>query len=81
MTDVYLMGLATDYCVKYSVLDALNLGYVTYVITDGCRGIDLQPGDVMRAFTEMRLAGAKLISSEDVMAKFNGISTTLSDRT
>lgn len=35
---LYVMGLATDYCVKYSVLDALALGYRTTVISDGCRG-------------------------------------------
>ena len=46
---VYIMGLATDYCVKFSVLDALSLGFKTSVIEDGCRGIDLQSGDVESA--------------------------------
>lgn len=40
------MGLATDYCVKFTVLDALDLGYTVSVITDGCRGVNIQPGTV-----------------------------------
>ena len=46
---VYLMGMATDYCVKYSVLDALELGFQTMVIEDGCRAVELQAGDGERA--------------------------------
>jgi nicotinamidase/pyrazinamidase len=64
--DVYLMGLALDYCVKYSTLDARHLGFNTYVIVDGCRGIDLEPGDVTRALDEMQDAGAVLLQSHEV---------------
>ena len=64
---VYLLGLATDYCVKYSALDAARLGFQTRVIQDGCRGIDLRPGDVDRAFDEMRLAGGRLVLSSDLL--------------
>ena len=46
INDVYLMGLALDYCVKYSTLDARHLGLNTHVIVDGCRGIELEPGDI-----------------------------------
>ncbi|HON08568.1 MAG TPA: isochorismatase family protein, partial [Verrucomicrobiota bacterium] len=54
---VYIVGLATDYCVKYTVLDAISLGYKTYLITDACKGINLNVGDVEKAICEMRKAG------------------------
>lgn len=55
-----IMGLATDYCVKYTVLDALALGYQTIVISDGCRGVNLQLQDGQQAFDAMRDAGASI---------------------
>jgi nicotinamidase/pyrazinamidase len=64
--EIYLMGLALDYCVKYSVLDARQLGLTTYVILDGCRGIELEPGDIARALDEMKRAGAILLKSSDL---------------
>lgn len=64
--DIYLMGLALDYCVKYSVLDARQLGLNTYVILDGCRGIELEPGDIGCALDEMKRAGAILLKSSDL---------------
>lgn len=64
---IYIMGLATDYCVKYSTMDALHLGFNVYVITDGCRGIDLKPGDIAQALNEMRDAGAILVTSDDII--------------
>jgi nicotinamidase/pyrazinamidase len=57
---VYILGLATDYCVKFTALDARKLGFDTNVIIDGCRGIDLQPGDVERSLAEMRDAGVRI---------------------
>ncbi len=60
VSDVYIMGLATDYCVKYTALDAVRLGFTTYLIEDGCRGVDLQPGDSQRAIEAMRAAGVLL---------------------
>jgi nicotinamidase/pyrazinamidase len=65
VTDVWLGGLATDYCVLYSVLDSLELGFTTFVASDACRGIDLEPGDVQRAFDAMIAAGAKVVTSRD----------------
>ncbi len=56
--ELHVMGLATDYCVLFSVLDALDLGFRVRVIPEGCRGIDLNPGDVDRALEKMRAAGA-----------------------
>ena len=63
VSEVYLMGLATDYCVKFSVLDAVELGFKANVIQDGCRGIDLQAGDVSKAIDEMKTAGVEIVSS------------------
>ncbi|MEM0925746.1 MAG: bifunctional nicotinamidase/pyrazinamidase [Planctomycetota bacterium] len=57
-----VMGLATDYCVKYTVLDACKLGYNVTVIQNGCRGVGLAPDDVPRAFAEMKAAGATIES-------------------
>lgn len=59
--EVYLIGLATDYCVKYSALDAVQLGFQVYVIQDACRGVDLEIGDSQKAFEEMEAAGVHLI--------------------
>ncbi len=64
--DIYLMGLALDYCVKYSALDARQLGFNTHIILDGCRGIELAPGDIERAIEEMKRAGAKILKSSDL---------------
>jgi nicotinamidase/pyrazinamidase len=55
-----VMGLATDYCVKFTVLDALRLGYATRVLLSGCRGVNLRPGDVAAAIEAMRGAGAEV---------------------
>ena len=59
------MGLALDYCVKYSALDGRHLGLTTYVILDGCRGIELERGDIDRALDEMKRAGAILVKSSE----------------
>jgi nicotinamidase/pyrazinamidase len=67
VTDVYILGLATDYCVKYSVLDALREGFNVYLVEDACRGVDLKAGDVAGALEEMHAAGAKIIHSGDVL--------------
>ena len=64
--EIYLMGLALDYCVKYSALDARHLGLNTHVILDGCRGIGLEPDDIDRALDEMKRAGATILKSSDL---------------
>nr|WP_314426411.1 bifunctional nicotinamidase/pyrazinamidase [uncultured Erwinia sp.] len=58
ITSLTVMGLATDYCVKYSVLDALSLGFKVTVIAEGCRGVNLQPEDSAEALKAMQNAGA-----------------------
>ncbi len=65
--ELYVLGVATDYCVKYTVLDALQLGFRAHVIADGCRGIDLHVGDCETALDELRRAGAVVASSEEVL--------------
>jgi len=57
-------GLATDYCVRASALDALKYGFEVTVLTDAVRGVDLQPGDSERALQEMQAAGATLATSD-----------------
>lgn len=64
--EVYFAGLATDYCVKFSALDALDLGYKTYIIADACRGVNLQEEDSNMALKEMEEAGAKIIFSNQI---------------
>src|SRR5438094_2107291 len=64
--DIYLMGLALDYCVKYSALDARQLGLKTHVVVDGCRGIELARGDIGRAIDEMKRAGTILLKSSEL---------------
>ena len=61
---VYLLGLATDYCVKFSALDALELGFAVRVVEDGCRGVNLKPGDSDRALEEIKAKGGKIVGSE-----------------
>ncbi|WP_213993625.1 bifunctional nicotinamidase/pyrazinamidase [Sodalis sp. dw_96] len=65
-----IMGLATDYCVNYTVLDALSMGYAVDVIVDGCRGVDLHPGDSAEALAEMHRRGAGLITLPEFAAGF-----------
>ncbi len=64
--DLYIVGLATDYCVKYTALDARRLGFDTSLITEGVRGVELTPGDCDAAITEMKEAGVKVVSIEDL---------------
>lgn len=65
VNELIVMGLATDYCVKFTVLDALTLGYDVNVITDGCRGVNLHAQDSAQAFMDMSAAGATLYTLAD----------------
>ena len=66
ISQIYIMGLATDYCVKFTVLDACRMGFDVCVIEDGCRGIDLSEGDSAKAIIEMQAVGARIIQSKEV---------------
>ena len=64
--ELVVVGLATDYCVKFTVLDAAGLGFGVTVVEDGCRAVNLAPGDGEAAFAEMRAAGARVIGMESL---------------
>ncbi len=58
VTAITVMGVATDYCVKFTVLDAIAEGFAVTLHLPGCRGVDLQEGDCEKAIEKMREAGA-----------------------
>lgn len=62
VTEVYVCGLATDYCVKFTALDALRFGFKTHLIENASRGVNLHPDDVKRAIEEMRSAGIEILN-------------------
>ncbi|WP_426710744.1 bifunctional nicotinamidase/pyrazinamidase [Cetobacterium sp. SF1] len=64
--ELYIIGLATDYCVKFTVLDALELGYKVNVVIEGCRGVNIDPEDSLKALEEMKKAGASIISIKEI---------------
>lgn len=68
--EIYLLGLATEYCVKFSAIDAVNLGLKTNVIIDGCRGLGFHHKDIPAATTEMLDHGARLLNLADLPAEF-----------
>jgi nicotinamidase/pyrazinamidase len=57
---VVIAGLATDYCVRATALDAVRLSFQTLVVRDGIRAVDVNPGDGERAITEMTQAGVQV---------------------
>jgi nicotinamidase/pyrazinamidase len=65
--EAVVLGLATDYCVKFTALDALSLGFTTTLVEDGCRGVELQPGDVTAALAAVRAAGGVVRGSADLL--------------
>jgi len=67
VTDVFIAGLATDYCVKFSALDARMLGFNTTVVADACRGVEVHEGDTARAIEEMAAAGVRITESRRLL--------------
>ena len=67
--ELFIGGLATDYCVKQTCLDGLERGFAVSVMTDCIKGVDLQEGDSVAALHEMSSNGAKLIASTDAIEK------------
>lgn len=69
VADLHVVGLATDYCVKFTTLDALAEGFRTTLIEDACRGVDLKPGDIENAVEECRAAGARITTTTDILGE------------
>jgi nicotinamidase/pyrazinamidase len=67
VTDLTVLGLATDYCVRFTALDGRWLGFDITVVEDGCRAVELVDGDGGRALDEMRAAGARVITSDELL--------------
>ncbi|HKV85720.1 MAG TPA: isochorismatase family protein [Ktedonobacterales bacterium] len=68
VTRVFVGGLATDYCVKATALDALKAGLAVVVLLDACRAVDAQPGDGERAIAAMVAAGARVAVNAELTA-------------
>jgi len=64
--EVWLVGVATDYCVKFTALDGRGEGFVVVVVEDGCRAVNLSPGDGALALAEMAAAGCRIAKSDEV---------------
>ncbi len=64
VTEVYVCGLATDYCVKFTALDAVSLGFKAHFIEDASRGVNIGHNDVKNAIHEMSKAGIAIVQSK-----------------
>lgn len=67
--EVVVLGLATDYCVRFTALDALSLGLRTVLVVDGCRGVELQAGDSARAIEAVRAAGGVVVTGAELVGR------------
>jgi len=67
ITDLYTVGLATDFCVKWSILDGIDEGFNMHIVEDAVKGIDLD-GSVDQAWKEMKEKGVKITSSEEILS-------------
>ena len=66
--EVFICGLATDYCVNFTALDARQLGFKTTLIEDACRGVNIRPNDSADAIEAMRREGVSVVSSASLIA-------------
>ena len=66
VNDVYLCGLATDYCVYFSAMDSVKYGFNTFVLLDACRGIDVPEGNIDKCVKDMAGKGIKIIKTGDL---------------
>lgn len=66
-TELHIVGLATDYCVKFSALDAIREGFNTSIIKEATKGVNIQPNDCDNAIRDMANAGVNILEMEDVL--------------
>ncbi len=66
---IYITGLATDYCVKFTALDSVKEGFETFILKDAVRGVNVNKEDSKKAFIEMRKNGIKIITSRKILNK------------
>jgi nicotinamidase/pyrazinamidase len=64
--DLWVCGLATDYCVRFTALDAVAEGFRVHLITDACRGIGLPAGNIAAALAAMQAAGVRLVTRQEL---------------
>jgi len=64
--ETYICGLALDYCVSYSAMDSKELGFETFVVIDGTKGIDSPIGNIDKSLKAMKKAGIKIVESKDL---------------
>lgn len=69
--ELYVAGLATDYCVKATCLDGVKLGFRVYLLTDACRAVNLKPTDEADALQEMWQAGVIFTTTDEIIHDFN----------
>lgn len=65
--EVFVCGLATDYCVKFTVLDAISEGFKTTLIADAARAVNIQDNDDLKAIKEMSASGAKVVLADEIL--------------
>lgn len=65
--EIFIAGLALDYCVKFTALDAVSLGLDTKVVRDACRAVNLRPGDGEQAIAKMKAVGAQILESKQII--------------
>ena len=67
ITELYAVGLATDFCVKWSILDGIDEGFTMHIVEDAVKGIDLN-GSLDEAWDEMKKKGVKITQSKDILS-------------
>jgi nicotinamidase/pyrazinamidase len=72
--EVLVGGLATDYCVKNTVIDALKHGFKVKALQNAMRAVDVNPGDGERAIQEMKAAGAQMVNTDQTKASVKSAS-------
>lgn len=83
VAEVHIVGLATDYCVKFTALDALALGFKTVLVVDACKGVNLVPGDVSKALQDMRMEGVQIMkrfSKKEIAQMYDSLASRLCER-